>query len=75
MRTERSAAILVEEPPEIEFSKGMFYVRDASGCRAYRPATFFAAIATAVEESRGYRFKGAEVIPLHAASASGSPSK
>ncbi len=76
MRVERrEAAILIEEPPEIQFRNGLFYVTCESGCRAYRPATFFAAISHAVEQSRGYRFKRAEVVQLHAASASGSPSK
>ncbi len=62
--------VLMEEPPEIEFVGGLFYVTDEAGVRAYRPATFFKGIARAVEQSRKYRANGAEVVQLrdHAAS-------
>jgi hypothetical protein len=66
-----ASTVLVEQPPEIEFRAGLFYVVDDCGCRAYRPATFFLAIARAVEQSRQYRANGAEVVQLrpgHAAS-------
>lgn len=71
------APILIEDAPDYEFKNGLFYVRlpAADTILAYRPCVFFEAIAAAVEESRQYRTAGAEIINLHAASASGSPSK
>ena len=73
---------LVEEPPEFEFRGGLFYVSDPriGIVRAYRPNTYFATLAAMAACARKYRTSGAQVIPiapraLHAASASGNPSK
>ena len=77
MREGLPEVVLVEEPPKFEFKNGLFYVTcERSGIhRAYRPSTYFQTIANMVAESRKYRIASAEVVQLHAASASGSPSK
>lgn len=71
--------MLLEEPPEFELRGGLFYITDRMGDvtirRAMRPHVFFATIAGAVEQSRKYRSAEIVSLPLHAASASGSPSK
>lgn len=58
--------VLIEEPPEFEFEAGLFYVHcGATGtCRAYRPRTFFAALAGMAGAARKYRLSGGEVVPF-----------
>jgi hypothetical protein len=73
--------IAVETVPEFTYCKRKrrFYVHLPGVCLVFDPQEFFPAIAAAVAVSREHRW-GAEVvplaaIPLHAASASGNPSK
>lgn len=47
-------AILVEEPPEVEFRGGVFYVRDGAGCRAMLPTTFFVGFQNASKAMQDY---------------------
>jgi hypothetical protein len=70
---------LVEEPPEFEYSDGLFYVCDKrSGIyRVYLPTVFFQTIAAMAQCARQHRFR--KVVPLtlvgHAASDSGKSAK
>jgi hypothetical protein len=71
------AVFYVREAPEFEFHDGMFHVRQTIGGyrfeRVMPPRVFLQSIARAVEVAKQYR-RG-NVVQLHAASASGKPSK
>jgi hypothetical protein len=63
MGQSNGSSMLVEDVPEFEFRGGLFYVMAPGGePRAYRPNTFFAAVAAAATAARQFRFAGAEVI-------------
>ena len=62
------AAILLEEPPEVEYRNGLFYIRDAEGMvRAMRPNVMFRGFqrtAKAIQDY--YAAEGAEIIEFPA---------
>jgi hypothetical protein len=68
MRVERGeAAIVIDQPPEIEFRNGMFIAYDPilGTDRAMRPITFlrmFERAAKAIQTYHGQCFDGAEII-------------
>lgn len=59
-------AILLEEPPTVEYKSGLFYIIDAEGIvRAMRPNVFFRTFqhcATAIQDY--HATEGAEIIPI-----------
>lgn len=73
--------MFVDEPPEFSYEDGLFHIRQRVSDeivieRVMRPSVFFASIAAAVEVARKHRPRGVfSLVPDHAASDSGKPSK
>jgi hypothetical protein len=64
------ATILLEQPPDVTYEDGLFYITDTIGSltirRCMRRAAFLTSIANFVELARQHGRSG-EVVPLHAA--------
>jgi hypothetical protein len=72
------AIFYIDQPPTFEFRNGLFHICQTVGNyrfeRVMPPHVFMATVKAAVEAARLYR-RADNVVPLHAASASGKPSK
>ena len=61
-------AALIEEPLEVEYRCGMFYISDASGVRAIRPHVFLVNFRRCAEAIQDYHAAtGAAVVQFPAA--------
>lgn len=62
------ACYFIEEPPEFDYRKGMFHVRQRIGDKTFErvmaPHVFMVALRRAAEIARKHKFGGADILPF-----------